>query len=98
MLIHLGCHIPLQTNSYMDFALSLKIPAKYFAAAFAVSPKFKHFCRVAEFQAEQTLPGFLAVSPVTQFQYNCLGTGGSGVLAKSLMPQMSQKSNKTSEY
>lgn len=69
----------------MDFALSLKIPAKYFATAFAASPKFKLFCRVAEFEAEQTLPGFLAASPVTHSQYNCLGTVGSGVLAENLM-------------
>lgn len=75
----------------MDLALSLKIPAKYFATAFAASPKFKCFCRVAEFQAEQTLPGFLAVSPVTQFQYNRLETVGSGVLEKNLMFQLSQK-------
>lgn len=82
----------------MDLALSLKISAKYSATAFAASPKFKCFCRVAEFQAEQTLPGVLAVSPVTQFQYNCLETVGSGVLAKNLMFQLPQKSNKISKY
>jgi len=63
----------------------LKVPTKHFATAFAVSSKFKHFCRVAQFQAEWNPPGFLAVSPVTQFHYNWLEFVDCRVFAKNFM-------------